>query len=249
VLARYAQGSHVDEPLAELRSGTTSYYQEDGLDSITSLTNSVGALANTYTYDSFGKLTASTGTLTNPFQYTSREFDPETGTYFYRARYYDQNVGRLSSEDPIGFGGGTHFYKYARNNPVLLNDPFGLWVNSGRPADPTANTIVCNGLGGVMVQVGINQDLSCGLYTCIWEHEERHWKDAIAANPGVCYRAAAGVQVTFSNGQERTASEYAASTVELNCLKYQKNHADCDHCKQIIQDRINVVTQYRSQFQ
>src|SRR4051794_33048034 len=62
--------------LLELRSGTTSYYQQDGINSVTSLSNPTGALANTYTYDSFGKLTASTGTLTNPFRYTGREFDP-----------------------------------------------------------------------------------------------------------------------------------------------------------------------------
>jgi RHS repeat-associated protein len=126
VLARYEQTIIIDEPLAELRSGTTSYYHADGLGSVTSLSTSAGALANTYTYDSFGNLTASTGSLTNRFQYTSREFDPETGVYYYRARYYDPNVGRFVSEDPIGFGGGSDFYVYVRNSPVYLSDPFGL---------------------------------------------------------------------------------------------------------------------------
>src|SRR5207249_6441384 len=99
VLARYTQGKGIDEPLAESRSATTSYYQADGLGSITSLSNSAGALANTYTYDSFGKLTASTGTIVNPFRYTGRESDNESGLYYYRARYYDQNVGRFIGED------------------------------------------------------------------------------------------------------------------------------------------------------
>lgn len=36
-VARYAQGLNIDEPLAMLRSATTSYYQADGLGSITSL--------------------------------------------------------------------------------------------------------------------------------------------------------------------------------------------------------------------
>jgi YD repeat-containing protein len=44
VLARYTQSSGVDEPLAELRSGTTSYYQADGLGSVTSLSNAAAAL-------------------------------------------------------------------------------------------------------------------------------------------------------------------------------------------------------------
>ena len=126
VLARYTQGQVMDQPLAELRSGTTSYYHQDALGSITSLSNGVGALANTYSYDSFGKLTASTGALTNPFQYTGREFDPETGIYQYRARYYDQSGGRFISEDPIAFRGGVDFYVYVRNNPTDLIDPTGL---------------------------------------------------------------------------------------------------------------------------
>ncbi len=109
-----------------LRGSTTSFYQVDFLGSITSLTNSAGALANTYTYDSFGKLIGSAGTLTNPFQFTGREFDPETGLYNYRFRYYEPNVGRFLSEDPILFDGGIDFYRYAENNPVSEADPLGL---------------------------------------------------------------------------------------------------------------------------
>jgi len=38
VLARYTQSKKIDEALAELRSGTASYYEADGLGSSTSLT-------------------------------------------------------------------------------------------------------------------------------------------------------------------------------------------------------------------
>jgi len=110
VLARYTQDLGVDSPLSMLRSGATDYFERDGLGSVTSLSNSAGALANTYTFDSFGKLTASTGTLTNRFQYAGREFDSETGLYYNRARYYDRNVGRFISEDPTEFRGGIDFY-------------------------------------------------------------------------------------------------------------------------------------------
>ncbi len=80
-----------------LRSSTTSYYQADGLGSITSLSNAAGALAQTYSFDSFGKTTP-TGRLVNSFQYAGREFDSETGLYFYRTRYFDPNAGRFLND-------------------------------------------------------------------------------------------------------------------------------------------------------
>src|SRR6266404_1679103 len=125
VVARYEPTQNIDEPLAMLRSGATSYFHADGLGSITSLSNAAGSIANTYTYDSFGKLTASTGSLVNPFQYTARESDSETGLYYYRARYYDSSTGRFLSEDPIGLQGGNNFYRYSQNSPLNWIDPSG----------------------------------------------------------------------------------------------------------------------------
>jgi len=125
-VARYAQGLNIDAPLAMLRSSTTSYYQVDGLGSVTSLSSTAGALAQTYTYDSFGRQTASSGSLTNPFQYTAREFDTETNLFFYRARYYDPGVGRFINEDPAMFSAGNNFYRYVSDSPLSLKDPYGL---------------------------------------------------------------------------------------------------------------------------
>jgi RHS repeat-associated protein len=130
VVARYAQGLVIDEPLAMLRSGATSYYQVDGNDNVTSLSNGAGSLAQTYTLDSFGKTTASSGSLVNPFQFTSREFDTETNLYYFRERYYDPQPGRFLSEDPAWFDAGVNFYAYVRNNPIRFTDPSGLYTTS-----------------------------------------------------------------------------------------------------------------------
>jgi RHS repeat-associated protein len=119
-------GLNINEPLAMLRSGATSYYHADGLGSVTSLSGAAGSIANTYTYDSFGRLITSTGSLVNPFQYTAREFDTETNLYDYRARYDDQNSSRFLSEDPIGLNGALNFYAYVDNDPQDYDDPFGL---------------------------------------------------------------------------------------------------------------------------
>ena len=110
---------------------------------VTSLSNGAGALAQTYTFDSFGKQTASSGSLVNPFQYTARELDSETNLYFYRARYYDFAVGRFLSEDPLAFDAGLNFYNYVNGNPTNLADPFGLYTykppKPGKPPIPPAS--------------------------------------------------------------------------------------------------------------
>lgn len=127
VVARYTQ-MDVDEPLAMLRSGTTSYYHADALNSITSLSNAAGALANTYTYDSFGNIKNSTGSIVNPFRYAARDFDTETNLHYFRTRYLDPSTGRFLSEDTARFDESVNFYPYVNNNPMTFNDPFGQGI-------------------------------------------------------------------------------------------------------------------------
>jgi YD repeat-containing protein len=67
-VASYMQTRTTDETLAELRGSTSDYYEADGLGSITSLSSATGAVANTYTYDSFGNTTASTGSKASPYE-------------------------------------------------------------------------------------------------------------------------------------------------------------------------------------
>jgi hypothetical protein len=52
----------------------------------------------------------------------------------YRARYYDPNVGRFLSEDPVRFGVAIDFYANVNNNAVNFNDALGLFgVKPGVP--------------------------------------------------------------------------------------------------------------------
>ena len=132
-VARYSMGLSVDEPLAMLRSGATHYYSADGLGSISSLTDGSGAIAATHTYDTFGNLAASAGSVVNPFRYTAREWEPETGLYFYRARYYDPSGGRFLSEDPLLVELGTSLFAYAQSNPVTYADEDGQRKKAQRP--------------------------------------------------------------------------------------------------------------------
>ena len=128
IVARYTHGLGIDEPLITERGGQSYFYHADGLGSITELTDSVGTLAQAYTYSSFGKIENELDpNFIQPYTFTAREFDPETGLHFYRARSYDTNTGRFLQEDPIGFrGGDLNLYVYVANDPVNFTDPAGL---------------------------------------------------------------------------------------------------------------------------
>ncbi len=65
------------------------------------------------------------------YDHTAREWDAETGMYYYRARYYAPNVKRFTSEDPIRFASGdTNWYRYVGNDPINFTDPLGLFPNA-----------------------------------------------------------------------------------------------------------------------
>jgi len=78
------------------------------------------------TYDSFGNVIFEKDpTVETRYQFTGREFDEETGLYYYRARFYDSQAGRFIGEDPIGLEGGLNLYAYVGNSPIEYIDPFG----------------------------------------------------------------------------------------------------------------------------
>jgi len=64
---------------------------------------------------------------------------------YYRARYYDPNIGRFLSEDPRDFDGGINFYAYVGNDPANWLDPFGLDRLS---LDDIANLVAKNNRSG-----------------------------------------------------------------------------------------------------
>ncbi len=95
--------------------------------------------------------------MTNPFRYTGRDFDTETGLFYYRARYYDPGLGRFVGEDPIGLNSGdVNFYEYADNSPMNFVDPLGNQIIPAGDAASwqIAKTYLCNSAAACAV---INQ--------------------------------------------------------------------------------------------
>jgi RHS repeat-associated protein len=153
-LARYLFGDQIDELLARHRAGEgTAWYLTDHLGTVRDIVDAAGALINHIDYDSFGNVVAESNPAAGDrFKFTGREFDAETGLYYYRARYYDAAIGRFLSEDPLGFDAGdANLYRYVGNAPTIGTDPFGLTaVGEGGASDsnipryaPTVQIVGC----------------------------------------------------------------------------------------------------------
>jgi RHS repeat-associated protein len=101
ILARYTYGPGIDEPLIMERDGESYFYHADGLGSIVSLTDGNGDMVQQYVYDTFGRIMAQSEVARNPYAYAGREKD-ESSLYYCRTRYYNPEIGRFLTEDPMG---------------------------------------------------------------------------------------------------------------------------------------------------
>lgn len=148
VQARYTHGPGIDEPLIMEKSGASFFHHADGLGSITEITDASGVVKQRYTYSSFGKIESRLDPdFIQPYAFTSREFDPETGLYFYRARYYDSSTGRFLQQDPVPSSDtNVNLYPYVGNNPSNRVDPFGEFAIA-IPALCAANAVACYAAG------------------------------------------------------------------------------------------------------
>jgi RHS repeat-associated protein len=91
-------------------------------------------IVESYRYSSFGEeqITNEKGRMVsdsaagNPWRYRGKRVDKEVGLVCFGQRYYDPEVGRWISPDPVGNIDGPNLYVFARNNPMTYIDYFGL---------------------------------------------------------------------------------------------------------------------------
>jgi RHS repeat-associated protein len=69
------------------------------------MTDEEGNLAWQAQYKAWGEAILVVEKMRNPLRFQGQYFDHETGLHYNRFRYYDPEVGRFISKDPIGFFG------------------------------------------------------------------------------------------------------------------------------------------------
>ncbi|MDZ4660041.1 MAG: RHS repeat-associated core domain-containing protein [Pseudomonadota bacterium] len=138
VLAVNVTASGVGQKLAS--SAGSYFYLKDHLGSIRDVADAAGNVIQRYVYSAYGTILeikdgtgnniTSSPLVATGYAFTGREFDKETGLYYYRARYYDSNIGRFLQQDPhpgrmISPTTVVNKYGYAKNSPANFIDPQG----------------------------------------------------------------------------------------------------------------------------
>jgi len=118
--------------LARTDSNGTLFYHLDGNNNVTALVDANGTRKAHYTYDSFGNLIEKSGPMAdaNLYRFAAKEVHPLSGLYSYLYRFYDANLQRWLSKDPIGLRGGRNVFAFVGNSPISRIDPLGLDFNS-----------------------------------------------------------------------------------------------------------------------
>jgi RHS repeat-associated protein len=165
------------------------YYHPDHLGSTATVTNENSQLADAIHYFPFGEvwLEERPASLPEEFFFTAKEFDPETGFYYFGARYLDPRFSKWMTADPAlgrylpdaanptavlpSLGGvmqpmNLGLYGYAFQNPSTRRDPNGEWAGLD-----DAIAIGGGALLGVAIQGG----------TDLWNGHLSGWKSYVSA--------------------------------------------------------------------
>jgi RHS repeat-associated protein len=151
-LEQYAWHSfYIDAPILRdydpMASGspTRSYYAFDANYNVTTITSSSGSPIERNTYSPYGAVTFLTATflplspnataIGNSATFNGRQYDAETGLYYYRSRFYQPLLGtfmaRTSDTDD---GGVQSSYEYEYSDPTTGISPLGGPLQAQQPA-------------------------------------------------------------------------------------------------------------------
>lgn len=132
ILASYIYDKE-NKPVTMSQGGKTFTFHANGHGDITKVTDQTGTIVASFEYDSWGNILNESGIAAAdiPFRYAGYRYDAETKLYYLQQRYYNPEIGRFITTDPV-LGAkelpiSQNGYAYADNNPVMNVDPNGMF--------------------------------------------------------------------------------------------------------------------------
>jgi RHS repeat-associated protein len=188
--------------VADITNGEITYLHQDRLGSTRVKTDSEGEVVGEFKSLPFGQEIVNDG-VRYSFA-TGKELD-SSGLYYFGARYYDPNIGRFTTVDPVP---SEPAYAYVGNNPMNMVDPSGMaaisWKTKARFVLAHPN-IAKNYFGGGALsdnekKIGINW-FSNHFRNLGWTYASKYMDMYI--DPGSWTTSRAGTYATYSNNPRR----------------------------------------------
>lgn len=128
---------------AQAGEETVRYIHTDALGSVVAISDEAGNIVERREYEPFG--VQLTPVLADGPGYTGHVQDAVTGLTYMQQRYYDPEIGRFLSVDPVTAYsdpvGAFNRYWYANNNPYRFTDPDGRQVSEPRSCHTTNSCV------------------------------------------------------------------------------------------------------------
>ena len=119
---------------------TAYYVHTDHLGTPVAMTDEGGNVVWRASYAPFGEATVdAVSTVKLNVRFPGQYYDQETGLHYNYFRYYDPEIGRYLTADPIGQKAGPNLFTYVGNNPLYWIDPYGLYECSCRATGPSGH--------------------------------------------------------------------------------------------------------------
>lgn len=189
----YIYGNRMDEILYRNSEMTDVYYHTNHLNTTLAITDSHAIVLETILYDLYGAPIFVTNnkeekvsSIHNTILYTGREFDYESGLFFYRSRVMNSSIGRFIQKDMEGYINGLNDYSYVKNCPSMFIDPFGF-AHRGRAPLRFLEKIIGKENAQKAANWSMNQkwmdDHNIGLYHEQWFYEDESNNIGYGDNP------------------------------------------------------------------
>ncbi|MEZ7696729.1 RHS repeat-associated core domain-containing protein [Prevotella melaninogenica] len=195
------------------------YYHPDHLGSSSYITNLDGEVAQHIEYVPFGEvfIEERNNTWNTPYLFNAKEFDEETGMYYYGARYYEPRLSLWMTVDPkMEKYQNVSAYVYCLNNPLKIIDP------DGKDIVFLLDREAANGFGHAAVLIG-NE-------TSGWKYVSINGTGG--GNPwGKNRNPDSGTPIVDSNGKVVTDLKKAVLTANSINSNLKENHSYDDYTR------------------
>jgi len=233
-VAKYDYGS--DRLLSMTRSGEgRRWYSLDALRSVVNLTDDSGSLVASYHLDAWGNFRFPTelSASRNHFAFTGYEWDPELGLFNAKARYFDPQIGRFTSQDSflgqIDDPPSLHRYFYGNANPLKYIDLTGHVGFKATGVDTTTITVDERGtvhVGGVTATESVTVTASVDRVRVIGTEVTRATAFPARLANDAGFFVANTVTVGGAGGIRRAVQEGRASPGDLGSLATAYNQGN-----------------------